>query len=101
MRRSKLETYVDVLRILSTRGPLKLTHVMYKANLNCNITKEMLDFLVQKGLIEERAVGKRRVVFAVTESGIRVLKYFHEVKKALPIVEEDARCPPETYKIKQ
>jgi predicted transcriptional regulator len=91
MRRSKLETYVDVLRILSLRGPLKLTHVMYKANLNCNIAKGYLDFLIQKGLVAERTIGKRRVVFSITESGIRVLKYFREVSKALPIVEEARR----------
>ena len=35
MRRSKLEMYVDILKVLAQRGPLKLTHVMYKANVNC------------------------------------------------------------------
>ena len=36
MRRSKLEMYVAILKVLSQRGPLKLTHVMYKANVNCD-----------------------------------------------------------------
>lgn len=88
MRRSKLETYVDILQILAQRGPLKLTHVMYKANLNCNVVKENLAFLIQKGLVEERIAGKRRVVYQVTQNGINVLKYFRELKKALPIVDE-------------
>ena len=30
MRRSKLEMYVDILKVLGQRGPLKLTHIMYK-----------------------------------------------------------------------
>ncbi len=88
MRRSKLETYVDMLQMLTQHGPLKLTHVMYKANLNSNVTKENLDFLIQKGLVKEQIVGKRRLVYAITQSGINVLKYFRELKKALPIVEE-------------
>jgi hypothetical protein len=39
-------------------------------------------------LIEERTVGKQRVVYAVSQRGITVLKYFKELKEVLPIVEE-------------
>ena len=88
MRRSKLEMYVDILTVLAHRGPLKLTHVMYKANVNCSVLKEYLDFLMKQGLVEERTVGKARVVFAITQRGITVLKYFRELKQVLPIVEE-------------
>jgi predicted transcriptional regulator len=88
MRRSKLEMYVDILQVLSRRGPLKLTHVMYKANVNCKVLKEYLDFLIKQSLIEERIVGKSRTVFAITPRGITVLKYFRELKQVLPIVEE-------------
>ena len=88
MRRSKLEMYVDILKVLAQRGPLKLTHIMYKANVNCSVLKEYLDFLIKQGLVEERAVGKSRIVFAVTQRGVTVLKYFRELKQVLPIVEE-------------
>ena len=88
VRRSKLEMYVDILSVLAQRGPLKLTHVMYKANVNCSVLKEYLDFLLKQGLIEERTVGKQRVVYAVSQRGITVLKYFKELKEVLPIVEE-------------
>ena len=88
MRRSKLEMYVDIITVLAHRGPLKLTYVMYKANVNCSVLKEYLDFLIKQGLVEERAVGKQRVVYAVTQRGITVLKYFRELKQVLPIVEE-------------
>ena len=80
--------YVDILTVLAQRGPLKLTHVMYKANVNCSILKEYLDFLLKQGLVEERTIGKSRVVFAVTQRGITVLKYFKELKQVLPIVAE-------------
>ena len=88
MRRSKLEMYVDILSVLAHKGPLKLTHVIYKANLNCSVLKEYLDFLIKQGLVEERTIGKERVVYAVTQRGITVLKYFKELKQVLPIVEE-------------
>jgi len=74
VRRSKLEMYVDILTVLAHRGPLKLTHVMYKANVNCSVLKGYIEFLIKQGLIEERIVGKARVVFAVTQRGITVLK---------------------------
>ena len=88
MRRSKLEMYIDILKVLAQKGPLKLTHVMYKANVNCSVLKEYLEFLITQGLVEERIVGKRRVVYADTPRGITVLKYFRELKQVLPIVEE-------------
>jgi len=97
MRRSKLEMYVDILKVLAQRGPLKLTHVMYKANVNCSILKEYLDFLKKQGLTEERILGKRRVVYAVTQRGVTVLKYFRELKQALPIVEETTNGMPIPY----
>ena len=88
MRRSKLEMYIDILSVLAHKGPLKLTHVMYKANVNCLVLKEYLDFLLKQGLVEERTLRKERVVYAVTQRGITVLKYFKELKQILPIVEE-------------
>ena len=97
MRRSKLEIYVDILKVLGLRGPLKLTHIMYKANVNCKVLKEYLDFLLAQGLVEERSVGKSRVVYANTQRGITVLKYFRELNKALPLIEEDAKSLPLSF----
>jgi predicted transcriptional regulator len=61
---------------------------MYKANVNCSVLKEYMEFLIKQGLVEERTIGKRRVVYAITQRGITVLKYFRELKQVLPIVEE-------------
>ena len=98
MRRSKLEMYIDILRVLAQRGPLKLTHVMYKANVNCSVLKEYLDFLIQQNLVEERTVGKKRNVYALPERGLKVLKYFRELRTMLPITEDgQAKIPPVLY----
>ena len=94
MRRSKLEMYVDILKVLAHHGPLKLTHIMYKANVNCAVLKEYLDFLIKQNLVEERNVGKSRTVFAITQRGITVLKYFRELQQILPIIEKTRNMIP-------
>ena len=88
MRRSKLEMYVDILKVLAQKGPLKLTHVMYKANVNCGVLKENLEFLIKQGLVEEKIIRRERVVYTITQRGVTVLKQFRELKEVLPIVEE-------------
>jgi predicted transcriptional regulator len=89
--------YIDILKVLAQRGPLKLTHIMYKANVNCKVLKEYLDFLIKQGLIEERVIGKGRVVYANTTRGTTVLKFFRELNKVLPLLEEDGKILPALY----
>ncbi len=101
MRRSKLEMYIDILKVLAHHGPLKLTHIMYKANVNCSVLKQSLDFLVQQNLVEEQNQHSRRnkskVVYAITERGRTVLKYFRELNSALQITEEANKIPALLY----
>ncbi len=101
MRRSKLETQVDMLRALARYGPLKLTHIMYKANVNCSVLKQYLDFLIQQNLVEEQTLHKKRnktkIVYAITERGRTVLKYFRELNNALQITEEENKIPASLY----
>jgi predicted transcriptional regulator len=92
MRRSKMEMYIDILKVLAQHGPLKLTHVMYKANVNCSVLKENLDFLIKQNLIEEQTTLKKRnktkISYAITEKGRTVIRYFNEVNIALQITDE-------------
>ena len=46
--------YVDILKVLAHWGPLKLTHVMYKANVNCSVLEDYLDFLIKQGLLKRK-----------------------------------------------
>jgi predicted transcriptional regulator len=96
MRRSKLEMYVDILNVLAQRGPLKVSQIMYELNVNCNILKKHLDFLIKQGLIEERAVEKSSVVYANTARGTEVIRFFRELDKALS-VKEDGKILPVPY----
>lgn len=101
LRRSKLEMYVDVLKVLARNGPLKLTHIMYKANVNCSVLKQYLGFLVQQNLVEEQTLHKKRaktrVVYAITERGRTLLKYFRELDRALQITEGAKKIPALLY----
>ena len=80
--------YLDILKVLAHWGPLKMTRVMYKANVNCSLLEGYLGFLVKQELIEERIIKRERKVFAITQRGVTVLKLFRELKEVLPIVEE-------------
>lgn len=88
MRRSRLEVYIDIIEVLALKGPLKLTHIMYKSNVNCSVLKDQLDFLLKNSLVEERMLKKEKVVYAVTQKGLQILKSFREIKQIFPLEEE-------------
>jgi predicted transcriptional regulator len=88
MRRSKLETYIDILNTLTQNGPLKLTHIMHKANVNGGMLRGHLSFLIKQGLVEERTLKRNSAVFAVTQRGITILKHFRELALVASIVED-------------
>jgi predicted transcriptional regulator len=80
--------YLDLLKVLSGCEPLKLTRIMHMANLNCVVLKGHLDFLGKQGLVEEKIIGRERIVYGITQRGLTVLKQLRELKEMLPIVEE-------------
>jgi len=97
MRRAKLETQIDILKVLARNGPLKLSHIMYKANINCYVLKQCLDFLIQQNLVEKQTVSKKRVVYAITQRGRTILKSNWEVNSALQTTEGAHKIPPLLY----
>ena len=59
----------------------------------------MLDMTItgmpfKHSLVEERNVKKEKVVYAITQKGVTVLKYFRELKQALPLIEEPKNQAP-------
>ncbi len=91
MRRSKLEIHIDILRALAYHGRLKPTHITYKANVNCSALKECLDFLMQRDLVKEQTISKkrkRRKFYSITELGLAALRNVKEINKALHVFEE-------------
>ena len=92
MRRSKLEMHVDILKALACNGRLKPTHIMYKANISCNVLKQCLKLLIQQDLVKEQILHKKRdktrVVYTITEKGLTALKNVWEIYNALQMTEE-------------
>ena len=97
MRRSKLEIQVDILKVLARHGPLKLTHIMYKANANCSVLKEHLGFLAQHNLVEEQNMPRKGTLYKITGKGKTALTYFRELNSALQITGETPNIPALLY----
>jgi len=77
-----LEIYIDILKILAQKGPLRLTHIMYKANVNCTVLKHFLGSLCQQNLTEEQFIQKRKskkTIYGITDRGRIALNYFNEI----------------------
>ena len=87
MRRSKLEMNMDILKILASQGPKKLTQLTHKTDLSQSVLKQHLNFLMQQNLVEKQNLGKDKIFYAITERGLRVLNV------VVPIVEEVRKIP--------
>jgi predicted transcriptional regulator len=86
VRRSRLETYGDILYAVSI-GANKPTHIMYKANLSWVVMKEYLKSLEQFGLITSTESNGNRI-YQLSDAGFKVLKNFLEVKDELKLASE-------------
>jgi len=95
-RRSKLEIYLDVLRVIKG-GVNKPTRIMYGANLSWKPLQQVLRALLDQGLVIEIDVsdgGDKRSSkhYEITQKGENVLRYFDRAKKLIEL-EEVARLP--------
>ena len=96
MKRSSLEMDIAVLQALSGSKLLKLTHIMYKANLNANVLKKKLIVLEAKGLIKShkihkmhlKATGRERMFYGLTSQGLDVLHSYRSIYIVLGSVEQ-------------
>ncbi len=87
-RRSRFEIYVDVLTEIMN-GAKKPTKIMYGANLSYKPLKDILQSLLDQGLIEEedgRIKDKRtKVKYGLTLKGINVVRYYSKAKDLVEI----------------
>jgi len=80
-RRGEVQILIDILGI-SLRG-VKVTHLMYKANLSYSTLRKYLSKMSKRGLIVKAYNNDGSMVYRATEKGKRVLDRLQEVKYIL------------------
>ena len=97
MRRSQVELIYAVLEVLRYQGSAKITHIMYKVNLNCLILRDLLNILQFHGYVtvesrdihplsQNRPCKAERVKsseYSLTVKGLEFCKSVQSTMKAL------------------
>ena len=98
MRRSKLESYEAILGAL-VKKPLSIDNIAYETDMDCDLLKQRIDFLLKNSLVEERNLSMK-TRYAITEKGVAVLKtlsfqkYFEKVANSIRMVDEALQVIP-------
>ena len=80
-KRSRFEIYIDVL-VSIKKGRNRVTPIMYQSNLSYKPTREILDFLIKRGLIASEASGNS-TFYQLTPKGVSALSYFEKTKQLI------------------
>jgi predicted transcriptional regulator len=85
-RRSRLETYCDILRAIGA-GAEKPTHIMYKANLAWTVMQGYIKALEVQGLVlSTNDEGKR--LYHLSDKGYQLLNQFVSIREDLNLTTE-------------
>ena len=78
--RSKGRIFADILRAVAEDGPVKVTHVLYKANLSHDRLTKYLQQLEESGLILRENDGDRDT-YTITDKGTRFISEFRKMEE--------------------
>jgi DNA-binding HxlR family transcriptional regulator len=70
LQKSILQSCVEILCVLSSSDPLKLMWIMRKVRMDNSVFLERLRFLVDRGLVEKKRLGKYNVVYGLTRAHV-------------------------------
>lgn len=79
IRRSRLEVFMDIMKVVAEEREAKRTRIMYKANLAWNVLKESLDTMEKIGVVASKETASGVVVLP-TENGLTLLNKFCSVE---------------------
>jgi predicted transcriptional regulator len=79
IRRSKLEVFADIIKVVAEEGEVRRTRVMYRANLAWKVLKDSLDFLEKKGILTSQQKDSG-VFVSLTQEGYNVLRRFNDLE---------------------
>ena len=74
MQKSKLKICIEILCILASNGPMKLSQLTTKVELNETRLEQHLKLLQNRDLVERQNLGKNQIFYVLTERGLKVLK---------------------------
>ena len=92
MRRSKLESYERILEAMVNK-PLPIERIAQRTQMDSDVVRKRLDFLVENGLITERRRPDMSL-YAITERGVAVLKilnfpkYLDKISNNIRLIDE-------------
>jgi predicted transcriptional regulator len=78
-KRTKIEVIRDILNVLKTNREVKITHIIYKANLSNNSIKPYIDNLLKNKLMIEVLEADKRF-YKITLKGMEFLSEFEKIK---------------------
>ncbi len=82
VRRSRIERYLDILRVVAKHGPIKQTHIMYKANLSWIELKNSLEHLMKLKFIKETD-DSSGFLYSISETGISTILNYDNIESTL------------------
>ena len=80
-RRGEVDILTDILSV--ALKDVRVTHLMYRANLSYSTLRKYLSASLDKGLIGKVDYGDGSVVYCTTEKGRLLLEKLRDVKYAL------------------
>lgn len=78
-KRDLLQIYFEVLKELS-QGPMRLTHIMRKCNIDTRLTKQVISTLTSRDLIEIRSDENSRLYY-ITDKGVKFLELYEDLQR--------------------
>jgi predicted transcriptional regulator len=78
MEPSRLELYLDALKILEQGSSKNSADLLNEFKLDCDTMKERLSFLVKRRLVEKRC-SREQVFYKISKKGKNILRYFNEL----------------------
>ena len=86
-RRTRYDIYMDTLDTIRQKGVSAITRISYGANLPVDRAKNIVNFLLVRGLVREEEYGGTRG-FRITARGGEFLQALQTVKKYTELEEE-------------
>lgn len=89
--RSRVEILYDI--VSASKSSARKTHLMYKSNLSFKQLRLYLDFLVYRGLVQEKfdLQEEGAKVYTATPKGLEFLRLFEDLKGFLGILDPEKR----------